>query len=410
MKILLANKYFFIKGGAESSFFATAELIQKRGHQVIPFSMKHERNRPTNFDSYFVSNVDYASKNIGHQIKSVLKIFYSFEARRNLDCLIRDTKPDLVHLHNIYHQISPSILHTIKKYHIPVVMTLHDYKVVCGSYSMFANGKPCEACTGGRYYQCFSKKCVKDSSVKSLITTIEMYLHHKLLHIYDLVDIFISPSRFLMDKVEEMGFKGKIVHLPNFINVDGFDPCFGSKKRTICYIGRLSEEKGILTLIEAVKGLDIKLNIIGEGPLKEAIGDKVKSEGIKNVELLGYLSGQNLKEEIQRCMFTVIPSEWYENSPLSVYESFALGKPVIGSRIGGIPELVKDGETGLTFESGNIQDLAEKIRKLIVRPDLIIEMGKKARQFVEIELNSEKHYSRLITIYQQLIDKRHIET
>jgi glycosyltransferase involved in cell wall biosynthesis len=214
-----------------------------------------------------------------------------------------------------------------------------------------------------------------------------MYLHHKLLHIYDLVDIFISPSRFLMDKVEEMGFKGKIVHLPNFINVDGFDPCFGSKERTICYIGRLSEEKGILTLIEAVKGLDIKLNIIGEGPLKKAIGDKVKSEGIKNVELLGYLSGQNLKEEIQRCMFTVIPSEWYENSPLSVY-----------------------GETGLTFESGNIQDLAEKIRKVIVRPDLIIEMGKKARQFVEIELNSEKHYSRLITIYQQLIDKRHIET
>jgi len=405
MKILRANKYFFIKGGAETSFFDTAELIKENGHQDIAFSMEHERNFSTDFDSYFVSNVDYESKNICHQISSTLKILYSFEAKGNVDHLICDTKPDLVHLHNIYHQISPSILHTIRKYNLPVVMTLHDYKIICGSYSMFDRGKPCEACKGGRYYQSFLKKCVKDSYLKSLVTTFEMYLHHKLLNIYDVVDVFISPSLFLKNKVEEMGFKGKIMYLPYFIHANVFDPYFGFKEKTISYVGRLSKEKGILALVDAVKGLDVKLKIIGEGPLKEVIEDRVKSEGINNIEFLGYMSGQNLKEEIRHCMFTVIPSEWYENKPLSVIESFALGKPVIGSRIGGIPELVKDNETGFTFEPKNVEDLRAKISQLVNNPAEIERMGRNARRFVEDELNPDKHYERLMQIYQFAIDK-----
>ena len=243
MKILLGNKYFFIKGGAENAFFATAELIKKKGHQDIPFSMKDKRNFSSSFDKYFVSNVDYKRNDLGHRISNVLNIFYSLEAKRNIDKLICDTIPDLVHLHNIYHQISPSILHVTKKHQLPVVMTLHDYKIICGSYSMFANEQPCEACCGERYYQCFCKGCVKDSRMKSMITTVEMYLHHKLLHIYDLVDIFISPSRFLKEKVEAMGFKSKIVYLSNFIHVEAFVPCFEFQGRTICYIGRLSKEK-----------------------------------------------------------------------------------------------------------------------------------------------------------------------
>jgi len=202
-----------------------------------------------------------------------------------------------------------------------------------------------------------------------------------------------------------MGFKGEIVHLPNFIHVAEFDPCFNFKERTICYIGRLSAEKGILTLIEAVKGLDVKLKIIGEGPLKQTVEDWVKSKDVKNVELLGYMSGQNLKEEIQRCMFTVIPSEWYENNPRSVIESFALGKPVIGARIGGIPELVRDNDTGLTFESGNVNDLRTQISKLVNNPADIERMGRNARRFVEEELNPDKHYDGLMKIYQYAIGK-----
>lgn len=405
MKILRINKYFFIKGGAENSFFATAELIKKNGHQDIPFSMKDRRNFSSPYEKYFVSNVDYERKGIGYQISNVLKIFYSFEAKHNLDRLIRDIKPDLVHLHNIYHQISPSVLHVIKKYRLPVVMTLHDYKIICGSCLMFANGQLCEACYGGRYYQCFFKGCVKDSRIKSLITTVEMYLHHNLLHIYDLVDIFISPSRFLKEKAEVMGFKPKIVYLSNFINTEAFVPCFDFYEKTICYVGRLAKEKGISTLINAVKGLDLTLKIIGDGPLRESLELEVKSLESKNVEFLGYKSGNELKDEIRQSMFTVIPSEWYENNPRSVMETFALGKPVIGARIGGIPELVKDNVTGLIFEPGNVNDLREKIYYLASHPELIREMGRNARKFVEEELNEEKHYQGLMKIYQYAIEK-----
>ena len=171
-------------------------------------------------------------------------------------------------------------------------------------------------------------------------------------------------------------------------------------ERSICYVGRLSIEKGVATLIEAVKGLDVTLKIIGDGPLKEILEKETQSKGIKNVEFLGYKSNNELKDAIKRSMFLVIPSEWYENNPRSVIESFALGKPAIGARIGSIPELVKNHETGLTFEPGNVEDLREKIGYMVSNPEKVIEMGKNARRFVEQELNAEKHYERLIAIYK----------
>lgn len=404
MKILMVNKYFFIKGGAEISFFATADLLRNHGHKISYFSMSDSRNFTSEYDKYFVSNIDF-NDNSSNIIKSSLRILYSFESKMKISKLLDDEKPDLVHLNNIYHQISPSIIHEIKKRNIPIVMSLRDYKLVCGAYCMVVRGKICEACKEGRYFKCLVNKCVKDSYLKSLLNTVEMYLHHNIFNIYDLVDVFISPSRFLKHKVEEMGFKGKIMFIPNFVNLEDYRPQYESTERSIVYFGRLSKEKGLFTLIKAMKNLKVNLKIIGEGPLKTGLDLKVKELGLKNVQFLGYKKAEELKKEIKKSMFVILPSECNENNPRSIIEGFALGKPAIGSRIGGIPELVKDNETGLTFEPGDSNDLFAKIEFLLDNPNLIVQMGMNSRKFIECELNSEIHYSKLIKIYEELVTK-----
>lgn len=401
MKILLINKYLYPKGGDAISTLATGKLLAEKGHEVYHWGMRHPENPEYPYIEHFVRHVDYDKKSgMFQQAKTTLNILYSFEARAKIDVLLKKIKPDLVHLNNFAHQISPSVLDAIKKYNIPAIMTMHDYKLVCPAYSMLLNGEPCERCKGGKYYHCFLKKCTKGSAVKSLINIMEMYLHHRILHIYNKIDLFISPSMFLKNKVGEMGFKGKVEYLPNFADMESLQPSYKWSEENITYVGRLSHEKGLETLIDAVKGLGIRLKIIGDGPLKETLISGVTDKGVGNVEFLGYKKGTDLQNEIKNSMFTVLPSEWYENNPRSVIESFALGKPVIGARIGGIPELVKDNETGLTFASGNSGELREKISSLVNDKDRIIAMGKNAREFVEREFNPDVHYKGLIEIYE----------
>ena len=409
MRILFANKFFYFKGGSEYIFFDTARYLEKKGHKVIFFSMKDPQNLSSEYEKYFVSNVNYERMDFKNIIQTSSKLLYSFEARTKIEKLIKEQKPDIVHLNNIYHQISPSILHSIKKYKLPVVMTLHDLKLACGSYLMSNRGKICEdcECRGKRFYYCFLNKCVKNSRAKSLLSTLEMYLHHKILKIYDLVDVFISPSNFLQSKLKQSRFKGETAYLPNFVRLEGFVPEYKWKDMSIVYFGRLAAEKGLYTLIDAIKSIKgVSLKIIGSGPLETDIRSKIDRERLKDVVLLGPKTGDDLKNEIKKAMFVVLPSIWYENNSRCVIEAFALGKPVIGSRLGGIPELVKDLETGLTFEPGNVEDLRMKIEYFINNPGKIIEMGKNARLFVEKKLNAETYYQGLMKIYNQAMNPR----
>lgn len=411
MRIILINKFLYPKGGDAIVTLATGELLRAHGNEIIFWGMRSEEDPSYPHQDIFVDEVDLNfSDDIKQQIKIAGNMLYSLEAKSKAEKLIqRIGKPDIVHLHNFAHQISSSILHVFKKNKIPCVMTMHDYKLVCASYSMLAHGKICEKCADGAYINCFREGCVKNSKAKSLLNTLEMYLHHKILHIYDLIDVFVSPSQFLKDKLLEMGFKRQIEVLPNFVNPDDFIPQYQATEQSICYVGRLSKEKGVATLINAMKILpDIQLKIIGDGPIRLELKNKCRNENVSNVIFHGYKTGKNLKKEIRDSLFLVIPSECYENNPRSVIEAFALGKPVVGARIGGIPELVRDHETGLTFDPGNAHDLADKIRTLINQPDLIVEMGKRARLFVELELNAEKHYRQLMNIYQQVIAERRV--
>ena len=406
MKILSVNKFLYLKGGAEASLLLKARLLEEKGHKVNFFSMVHPDNIETPDTQYFVSRVDYENPGtFAEKAKAAARILYSIEARKNLARLIEDERPDIVHLHNIQHQISPSILHTLKKFNLPSVMTLHDYKVVCPVYTLFNKGELCEKCKGQKYFRCLFNKCSKNSFSKSFLMTLEMYIHHKILHIYDLVDVFISPSQFLKDKIVEMGFHRDIYLLPNFINIDEPLPSDTHDSKTIVYFGRISQEKGLFTLISAMKGLRVQCKIIGTGPLTARLNSRIADEKIGNVILSGHKSGKELQNEINKSLCVVLPSEWYENNPRSVLETFALGKPVIGSRIGGIPELIADNRNGLTFEPGNPEDLREKILYMIKNPDKVRDMGKNARAFVEKNHAPEQYYQNLMELYKKAIRK-----
>lgn len=407
MKILLINKFLYPKGGDAISTLTTGEILTAKGHEVAFWGMEHPDNPAYPFQADFVSRVDYEGSNgLAAKLKASANILYSFEAKKKIASLLKKFQPDVVHLNNFAHQISPSILDEIKKYDIPVLMTMRDYKMVCPTYSMLCQGEICEKCMGGRFYHCGLDRCTKGSVFKSLVNVAEMYLHHKILHIYDKIDLYISPSRFLQGKVQEMGLRGEVEYLPNCVDISGFAPAYDWAENSIVYVGRLSHEKGVGTLINAVKTIpDVRLKIIGDGPLKTELEEKIRTEHIGNVGFLGYRTGDDLHDEIRKAMFLVIPSEWYENNPRTVIEAFALGKPAVGARIGGIPELVRDWETGLTYVSGDAEDLRQKFVLLLEHKDKIPEMGRNARDYVARELNSEVHYRKLMELYEYAAKK-----
>ncbi|OGF68132.1 MAG: hypothetical protein A2Y62_08370 [Candidatus Fischerbacteria bacterium RBG_13_37_8] len=409
MKVLMINKFIYPKGGDAICSLETRRLLVEHNHNVVLWGMHHSNNPKLPFDDYFVKYIDFDNiKGIKNRMKAVVSILYSFEAKAKITYVLKSFKPDIVHLNNFAHQISPSILHAIKNERIPMVMTMHDYKLVCPAYSMFSNSGCCEECRGRRYYRCIINRCAKNSYSKSTINCLEMYLHHDIMGIYNLIDIFIAPSFFLKNEVEEMGFNLPVTYLPNFIDSKNYQPQYEFTKGIFCYFGRLSPEKGIFTMLKAFAAKSAKLRIIGDGPLGEEINSMIKKEGLNNVEMLGYKSGDELQKSIKESMAVIIPSECYENNPRSALEAFALGKPVIGARIGGIPELVIDGETGLTFKSGDEQDLSKKINCLMSNSDMVMKMGKIARKTVEQKYNSENHYRNLLAIYNNAINNSEI--
>ena len=400
MNILLANKFYFPRGGTEACLFEEASLLEKSGHSVVPFSMSHPRNLPSPYSAYFVSPIELeAPSSWREKARAGGRVIYSWEARRKLAALLEARPPDVAHLHNIYHQITPSIIGVLKRAGVPVVMTLHDYKFLCPVYTLYRNGSVCQECRRGRYIHCLRHRCSKDSALKSAVVMLEMYLHQTILKSYGLVDCFICPSRFLKSMMAGMIDPRKLFWLPNMISeLPPLSP-FPARGRTIVYFGRLSREKGLGTLLAAVKGLDVRCLIIGEGPERPVLERMICQPGLGRTVLLGYRWPRELEALIRESSFTVLPAEWYENSPRAVLESFALGRAVVASRIGGLPELVVDQETGLTFEAGNASDLRQKILYLLDNPQKAEALGRAARRFVEDERSPGRHRESLLEIF-----------
>jgi len=366
--------------------------------------MKHPKNLPSPYDRYFVSQVNFWNNpSLQEKIRAAGRVLYSVEARRRIRELIEDVKPDIAHIHLIYHQISPAILPIIKEYGIPIVQTLHDYKPICPTYSLVSKGRVCERCRGKFFYHATLQRCNRGSLPASVLNSIEMYLHH-MLRWYDLPDVYITPSDFMRRKMIELGMPPeKFVHIPNFVDPQKhpYSTDFGDY---FVYVGRLVPIKGIRTLLLAMKQVDeARLLIIGDGPQREELEEFTTYSRLENVEFLGYQSTEILLGLMSRARFSVLPSECYENCPMSVLESMAMGKPVIGARIGGIPELISHSEDGMLFESGNVDDLADKIDYMLTDPQRCQEMGMRAREKVVVHYNPKAHHRQILAVYQQLL-------
>lgn len=405
MKILMVNKFYYIKGGSETYYFSLKNLLVKNGHEVIDFSMNDEKNFESKYSKFFVDNVDYnKEQSILSKIKEAKKIIYSMEAKDKLEMLIKETKPDIAHLHIFQHQLSLSILDVLKKYNIPIVYTAHDLKMICPNYKMLTHGRICEECKGQKYINCLKNKCLKDSMIKSLIVMFEAYIN-KWRKAYNKIDYIITPSKFYMNKFIEFGIdKNKIEHLPNFLNNEPVDFDELVDNNYFLYFGRLSEEKGIITLIKAMKDIKFTLKIVGTGPLKDEIKKYIKYNNCNNIEVLGFKSGKELNTIVANAKAVVIPSEWYENGPYSAIESLKLKRPLIGSDLGGIPELIDEGNNGYVFKHGDVDDLHEKLSKFqSLSEEKIKSMQKRSFEIFEKNYIDRIHYEKLTKIYKSIL-------
>lgn len=363
MKILLVNKFHYRRGGAETYYFTLAEGLKQAGHEVIFFSMKHPLNIECEQSKYFVDNSEYNDKtSIMKKIRMLHNFVYSKNAYQNMNQLLDDEKPDLVILNNIHRQITTSIVDAIFEHKIKIFWVVHDLISLCPNYTML-NGKNqiCEKCSNGKYINCIKNKCVKNSYFKSYLAYKEARYSEK--HkIYDKVDMFITPSKFYKNKLIEYGFNvNKVIHITNPLldketNIDEFDV-----NDYALFFGRLSSEKGIISLINSVRNTNIKLLILGTGPLENEIRNLVKTD-LNKIVLGGFKTGDELDLFIKKSRCVVVPSEWYENCPYSAMEAMRLGKPLVVSNYGGLPELVEDGINGYIYS--NKDELSNKIKKV----------------------------------------------
>jgi glycosyltransferase involved in cell wall biosynthesis len=398
VRIIHVNKFHFVKGGAERYVFDLSREQTEAGHEVVPFAMSHPANAPTPYARYFPSRIDFDDVEAARTPGTALRIVYSREAERCMERLVDDTQPDVAHLHNIAHQLTPSILRALGRRGVRTVHTLHDYKIACPAYLFMCQGSVCERCRGGRFYQVALRRCHRNSRAAGVVLALEAYVH-RVLGSYQHVAAFLCPSRFLRDTMVRHGLpEDKLVHLPYFIPADRYRPAEGAGE-DILYAGRLSREKGLSTLLTALRYLPgARLVVVGEGPERASVEAAVR-EGLP-VTLRGHLTGDALHEAVRSARVVVVPSEWYENLPYAVLEAFALGRPVVGARIGGIPELVRDGETGLTFTPGDSEDLARAVRPFLSDPDRAAAMGRAARAFIERAFTPGGHLQRLDAIYE----------
>lgn len=356
MRILLSNKFYYRRGGDCIYMLNLEQLLKAHGHEVAVFAMDYPENGDTPWKKYFPQNMS--------KLMAFTRPFGSREVRNKFGKLLDDFRPDVVHLNNIHTQLSPVIAELAHGRGIRTVWTLHDYKLLCPRYDCLRNGKEiCKLCFNGDKTPCKTYRCMKGSRLASEIGYREaMTWNRKRLE--ECTDLFVCPSRFMAEKMAQGGFrKDKLKVLCNFIDIEKCRKDDYAKQDYYCYVGRLSHEKGVGTLVEAAARLPYKLKIIGGGPLSEEL--RIKSEELKgNVEFLGFRQWDDIKDIVGKAKFTVIPSEWYENNPLSVIEAECLGTPVLGARIGGIPELIDEDMNGMTFESGNADDLAGKIKAM----------------------------------------------
>lgn len=402
MKILLAHKFFYMLGGAEVFFFETARLLKSKGHEIAYFSTADDRNIAVDDPCYFATPPEYKKGSAVAKALQIPRSIFSTDVERLFfEALIKE-KPDVVHVFAIHVHLTPSILRACFKYGVPVVMSCNDYKHICPNYKLYHHGRVCFDCKGGKFYSAVLNKCCKDSYAFSAVSALEAYVH-RYLKVYDkYVNTYLFASEFMARETERFWGEGKF-------NWDILRNPFDSTKygavnsggEYVLYFGRLVEEKGVDVLVEAAAlAPHVPIKIVGDGEDFPLLRDLAKRLNLGNLEFLGPLWGGELDEVLSHARSVVVPSLWHENFPYVILQAFAAGKPVIGSNMGGIPELVKSGERGLVYDAEDSKALAKAIAILWDDPVSASMMGARAKSYADEEFNDDVQYARLERVYR----------
>lgn len=405
MKVLLVHKYFKYTGGAEVFFFEVGRILKENGHEVAFLSTKDSANENSIFSNYFITPPKYFSKNIFSKIKSIPKIIFNFESKIQMEAIVNDFKPDIVHLFGIFTQISTSILDITKKYNIPVLMSCNDYKHICPNYMMYYDGKICSDCQSGKYYKAILNKCCHNSYSVSTVSAFESYFNVKTNRIPNNVNLFLFASVFMQNTTHKFwsNFDFKDDLLRNPFDAEKYQISL-EDDNYVLFFGKLIEVKGVDILIKAMSlNKNIKLIVVGDGREEEKLKNLKRDLELENVEFLGPIWGDDLNNYIKLARFVIVPSRWHENFPYVIIQSFAYGKPVIGSNRGGIPELLDNGKNGIIYDAENYTELARKISYLYNDKHECMRLGINAKNYVDNYYNSKEFYKNLMKIYNRIL-------
>lgn len=400
MKILQINKFYFERGGTEQYMFMLSRLLEAHGHTVVPFAMQHPQNRPTPWSRFFPSFVPTEQMEISFRgMKTVGRMFYSFEAQRKLEQLLEVFRPDVAHVHNIYHQLSPSILRTLKKHTIPVVMTVHDTSLVSPSNVLYPGDNVKAQHTLRTYAQMIKNGAMKRSRIASLLVVGASALHRRLRLYEKNVDHFIAPSEFVKQCLIEAGYaRDRITVIPHVVDMTP-PSSLPHERKGFLYVGRLSPEKGVDVLLQAFRALPhLSLTIAGSGPLESEYRKSVRDSGMENITFLGSVSREAVSHALSSAQALIVPSRVHETFGLVALEAMIHRTPVIASRVGALPELVHDHVNGLLVEPGDAYSLQQAIEGIARTPSAVSRMGEQA--FAHASLFTPKtHVESILRLY-----------
>ena len=391
MKILLCHNFYQQTGGEDTAVLALRSLLEEKGHQVI-FYTEHSQ--------------EVEKFNAFQKIRFFPRTIFSLHSYRRLRQIVARESPEIAHIHNVFPLMSPAVYVALSRSRIPIVQTIHNYRLMCVNGLFLRDGRICELCKSGNFLSGIRFKCYRNSYTLSTLYAATIGSHRSW-GTFKRIDRFIALSHFAATKMVESGVadESKISVLENFLPTPL--PDYGDSDLTnpyIVYMGRLSHEKGIFTLLEALRALtSLRLKVLGTGPLREAMETYIRAHRLPNVEMLGFINGEEKYQILRGALCCVVPSECYENLPYVALESAAVGTPVVASRIGGLPAIISDEETGLLFTHGNSSELREKIESLVDNPELVRRIGQRARQQAETRYTPGSHYEKLMNIYDDVV-------
>lgn len=411
MKVLLIDVYNYNKGGAETVCFNTGKMLENHGHKVIYFTLKWAENKPSPYSKYFPESKETRRGPL-KQVKNMVNYFYHFEAAKKIEQLILIEKPDIAHIHLMWGQITPSIFPVLRKYDIPILFTVHDYRIVCPAYT-FRNGKGqiCEECQGKYFYKCFTHTCCKGSKFLSAVMTAEQYFRNFFFNPAQFIDGFIYVSNFAKEIQEK--YMPATKNKPN-ITLYNFSTSIDEQGKNITkdkyflFFGRLSYEKGLKTLLSAFKDIPkCKLKVVGIGPKEDELKNYTLKNDMQNIEFLGYKQGEELNNLVKNAFFVVVPSEWYENNPMTIIEAYSVGTPVIGAKIGGIPEIVVNGKTGFQFTTADVEELKAVILKTnSLSDEEYSSISNNTIKFAHENFSPHSYWNKLIGFYSNFLKSK----